>query len=126
MENAFGLNPLVSNLNLSVLPHLVRPGPPARSRWADVPVPQLADFTFIPQATDNLLSNWFGADAWPTFFLINSRLTNGARRTYSWSSPTSPTGPAAPTSSSCASKSKENQPPPAGRGLPGFPPARFF
>jgi hypothetical protein len=84
VENAFGLNPLVSNLGLSVLPHLVRSGPvsPLALGYA-IPVAQLADFTFIPQATDNLLSNWFGADAWPQYFLINSYLTNGAADVFS-------------------------------------------
>ena len=84
VENAFGLSPLVSNSSPSILPHLVWPGSfSPMALTYDVPVSQLDDFSFTPQATDNLLSNWFGADSFPQYFLISSTPTNGTQNAFS-------------------------------------------
>jgi hypothetical protein len=32
--------------------------------------------------TDNLVSNWFGADLYPQYFLVSSYLTNGTEDAY--------------------------------------------
>ena len=78
VENAFGLSPLVSNSGSPVLPHLASPGSSGPLTLAyEVPVAQLNNFNFIPQATTNLLASWFGADLYPQYFLITSVLTNG-------------------------------------------------
>jgi hypothetical protein len=84
VENAFGLSPLVSNHASSILPHPTWPGSASPIALTyDVPVAQMDDYDFTPQLTDNLLSNWFGADAFPQYFLINSTLTNATADAFS-------------------------------------------
>jgi hypothetical protein len=82
LANAFDLSPTNADPNVSRLPQAA-PGTVTPIALAyRVPVSQLDYFSFIPQITDNLISNWFRADAYPQYFLINSALTNGSEIAY--------------------------------------------
>jgi hypothetical protein len=82
LDNAFGLSPTNADPNVSCLP-VAGHGPAAPiALLYRVPVTQLDYFSFIPQVTDNLISNWFGADLYPQYFLVSSYLTNGTEDAY--------------------------------------------
>jgi hypothetical protein len=82
LDNAFGLSPTNADPNVSRLP-VAGHGPAAPiALLYRVPVTQLDYFNFIPQVTDNLVSNWFGADLYPQYFLVSSYLTNGTEDAY--------------------------------------------
>jgi autotransporter-associated beta strand protein len=82
LDNAFGLSPTNADPNVSRLPKAA-PGTVTPILMAyRVPVSQLDYFSFIPQITDNLVSNWFGADQYPQYFLINTAPTNGTENAY--------------------------------------------
>jgi hypothetical protein len=82
LDNAFGLSPTNADPNVSRLPTAGHgPAAPIALLYR-VPVAQLDYFNFIPQVTDNLVSNWFGADLYPQYFLVSSYLTNGTEDAY--------------------------------------------
>ncbi len=82
VDNAFGLSPTNADPNVSRLPKAARGAGTPIALVYRVPVAQLDDFSFVPQVTDNLLSNWFGADAYPQYFLISAVPTNGTENAY--------------------------------------------
>ena len=82
LDNAFGLSPTNADPNVSRLPKAVRGAVTPIALVYRVPAGQLDDFSFIPQVTDNLVSNWFGADAYPQYFLVSTVLTNGTENAY--------------------------------------------
>jgi autotransporter-associated beta strand protein len=77
LANAFGLSPTNADPNVSRLPEAGRGTAAPIALLYRVPVSQLDYFSYIPQVTDNLVSNWFGADQYPQYFLINTVPTNG-------------------------------------------------
>jgi hypothetical protein len=78
--NAFDLSPLVSNIGMSRLPHLVVPGSVSPIALGyDMPSSQLDEFNFIPRITDDL-QTWFGFDLYPQYFIIQT--TNNAGEVY--------------------------------------------
>ena len=82
LDNAFSLSPTNSDPNVSRLPKAAPGTVTPISMAYRVPVSQLDYFNFIPQLTDNLVSNWFSADQYPQYFLINSTPTNGTENAY--------------------------------------------
>jgi len=83
LDNAFALSPTNADPNFSRLPAAGHgPAAPIALLYR-VPVTQLDDFNFTPQITDNLVSNWFGADAYPQYFLISSAPTNSTEDAFS-------------------------------------------
>jgi hypothetical protein len=83
LDNVFGLSPTNADPNASRLPKAGRGTAAPVALLYRLPVAQLDDYTFTPQLTDNLLSNWFGADAYPQYFLISSALTNATEDAFS-------------------------------------------
>jgi autotransporter-associated beta strand protein len=81
LDNAFGLSPTNADPNISRLPKAAAGTASPVALTYRVPVSQLDYFSFTPQITDNLLSNWFGADLYPQYFLINST-SNGTENIY--------------------------------------------
>jgi len=77
LANAFGLSPTNADPNVSRLPEAGHGTAAPIALLYRVPVSQLDYFSYIPQVTDNLVSNWFGADQYPQYFLINTVPANG-------------------------------------------------
>lgn len=72
LENAFDLSPATNDAASPRLPHAVVPGSqsPAAMEYR-IPMLQLAGFRFIPEISTDL-AKWFGADAYPAYFVIQS------------------------------------------------------
>ncbi|MGD1088567.1 MAG: glycoside hydrolase family 2 TIM barrel-domain containing protein [Verrucomicrobiota bacterium] len=81
VECAFNLSPFVSNSGLSILPGS-SPGSftPVALTYS-VPTAQLNFYNFVPRISGDLI-NWYGADLYPQYFLINS-IPNGTFQSYS-------------------------------------------
>ncbi len=74
VENAFDLSPTNSNASSPRLPHFIAGlNSPARMAYS-VPLPEQNFFSYLPQISGDLIQ-WFGADLYPDYFLIQSTPT---------------------------------------------------